>query len=123
MALQVLLIIPPSSIWPIPIITEDMTPEEVEATQQAINEAIDHNDGDIFPESYATVLYVRDGGPETYICVRWHESVIAYRAGAQPAKLYEYIAQTADLHGDTPEEAAYAWLLTLPEFAGAIVVP
>lgn len=123
MALQVLLTIPPSSIWPVPVITDDMTPEEVEATQQAINEAIDHNNGDAFPESYATIIYVREAGPETYVCVRWHENADAFQAAAQPIKLYEYAAQTADLHGTTPEDAAYSWLLTLPDFFGAIVVP
>ncbi len=98
MALKVSLTIPPNRI--------PETPDEVAEQAQE------------FPESYARILYVRSMAQDSFIFVCWYANEAARLAGEDAVKVYEYQTATASLPGDI-YPAAYAYLKTLPEFAGA----
>lgn len=99
MALQVSLTIPPNRV--------PETPDEVAIPAE------------VYPESYARILYVRALAQESFIFVCWYADQAARENNADPVKIYEYQTPTASLQGDV-YPAAYAYLKTLPEFEGAI---
>lgn len=76
----------------------------------------------VYPESYAEILTIRVTETLSYPLVAWYADADARKAGADPLKVFEYGVLTSQLQGDI-YPAAYAWLLTLPEFEGAIYVP
>jgi hypothetical protein len=119
MALLVSLNIPPDMTMPVPVIPEDATPDQAAAIQAEIAAAVQHNAGVTYPASYARILYVRTLPSDSYIFVCWYADEAARQAGADPVKVYEYQAPTAVLSGDI-YPAAYSWIKTLPEFAGAV---
>lgn len=118
MALQVSLTIPPNHIMLVPTIPEDATEEQAAAIQQEINQATAHNMGDVYPQSYARIMYVRAMSQESFIFVNWYADQAARERGEQAVKIYEYQTDTTNLPGDV-YPAAYAYLKTLPEFSGA----
>lgn len=119
MALKVSLVIPPNEIKAIPSIPIDATEEEAALIQLEINKATAHNIGDVFPESYARIMYVRSMAEQSFIWVLWYASEAARVADELPIKSQEFIAETPSLTGDI-YPAAYSFLKTLPEFSGAI---
>lgn len=98
MALQVTLGIPPTFI-------PDDPEEIVEPT--------------VYPEAYARIFQIRVNQAMTIISVCWYATAAAYAAGEPPVKMFEYNVATSELQGDI-YPAAYAYLKTLPDFAGAI---
>lgn len=98
MALQVTLGIPPNYI-----------PDDPEEIVQPT----------VYPESYARIFQIRSNQVFTIIAVNWYATAAAYAAGEPPVKMWEYNTETASLHGDI-YPAAYNYLKTLPDFAGAI---
>lgn len=72
-----------------------------------------------YPEAYARVLYVRSMAEESFVFVCWYADEAARTNGDEPVKVYEYMAETDNLPGNI-YPAAYGYLKTLPEFAGAI---
>lgn len=75
----------------------------------------------VYPEAYAKILSIRVTDPLSFPLVAWYADAAAHAEGADPVQLKEYGVETSQLQGDI-YPAAYAWLLTLPEFAGAIEV-
>lgn len=72
-----------------------------------------------YPQSYARILYIRAQAAESFICVCWYTDQAAREQGEAPIKVQEVQVATTALVGDI-YPAAYAYLKTLPEFAGAI---
>lgn len=71
-----------------------------------------------YPQAYARAYSIRAFAQESYILVTWYADEAARFANADPVKAYEYSTSTASLVGDI-YPAAYAFLKTLPDFAGA----
>jgi len=118
MALQVSLTIPPTELLPVPSIPEGATEAEAAIIQQQINQATAHNMGDIYPQAYARIMYVRAAAEESFIFVNWYASAQARQNDEMPVHGYEYPVDTDNLPGNI-YPAAYNYLKSLPEFAGA----
>lgn len=74
-----------------------------------------------YPNAYARVLNVSVSAPLSWLSVAIYADEAARWANAAPVSLETYIAATPSLAGDI-YAAAYAFLKTLPEFAGAVDV-
>ena len=119
MALQVSLTIPPNEIKAVPTIPEGATEAEAAIIQDEINKATAHNMGDIYPQAYARVMIVRSMAEQSFIWVLWYANAEARQNDGQPVKSYEYPVDTDNLPGNI-YPAAYTYLKSLPEFAGAV---
>lgn len=75
-----------------------------------------------YPQAYARAYAIRAFAQDSYILVTWYADEAARLANADPVKAYEFTTTTASLTGDI-YPAAYAYLKTLPDFAGAIDHP
>lgn len=75
-----------------------------------------------YPAAYARLFSVRVFTGTSYLLVCWYADEAARFADAAPVKMWEYLVPTADLKGDV-YPAAYAYLKTLEEFAGALDHP
>lgn len=73
----------------------------------------------LYPAAYVRVFYVRATAQESYLLVCWYADADARERNDAPFKQLEYQVATSALVGDV-YPAAYAYLKTLPEFAGAI---
>jgi hypothetical protein len=74
-----------------------------------------------FPECYARIVFARTMKDQTLIWVNFYANYAARVAEDMPVKQKEYPCVTAELQGDI-FPAMYAYLKTLPDFAGAIDV-
>lgn len=93
------------------------------ATTALINEQVVAVPETTYPNAYARLFMARASSSETYLLVCWYADAAARFANADPVKIYEFPAvPTASLVGDI-YPAAYAYLKTLPEFAGAVDHP
>ena len=79
-------------------------------------------DGTVYPECYIPLVNVVADLTDAVVTVNFYASRATFDAGAAPLQLLSYQTAVGELHGDVIQ-AAYAYLLTLPEFAGAIEVP
>lgn len=71
-----------------------------------------------YPQAYARAYAIRAMSSESFILVTWYADEAARLANADPVKALEFTTTTASLKGDI-YPAVYAYLKTLPEFAGA----
>lgn len=88
---------------------------------QVALDAVDSMVGSSFPEAYVKLEFSRVYKDATYLFVNWYADAQARVDNKQPVRQKEFTAQTTDLIGDF-YPAAYTWLKTQPEFAGAIDV-
>lgn len=91
------------------------------ALQQSIL-AADTLVGEAFPESYVKVEFVRAFKSDSLVWVNWYANGTARADMKQPVKQHEFTVATSTLVGTNVIAAAYEYLKTLPEFAGAIDV-
>lgn len=91
------------------------------ALQQSIL-AADTLVGEAFPESYVKVEFVRAFKTDSLVWVNWYANGTARADMKQPVKQHEFTVATSALVGTNVIAAAYEYLKTLPEFAGAIDV-
>lgn len=72
-----------------------------------------------YPQAYARLIMARASSTDTYLLVCWYADADARFANADPVKVFEFPpVPTADLKGDL-YPAAYTYLKTLSDFAGA----
>lgn len=81
--------------------------------------AADNLVGYDFPQSYARICFARIDSDTTLINVWWYADKAAREANMNPVKQKEYPTATVSLTGDI-FPAMYAYLKTLPDFAGYI---
>lgn len=79
-------------------------------------------DGTNYPACYITISYVLAYPQSSTIVASFYPDKATFDAGGDALKAPGYDAQTAQLEGALFANG-YAYLLTLPDFAGAIEVP
>lgn len=80
------------------------------------------DDGKVYPNCYIPLVNVIVDPANAVVTVNYYADRAAFEAGDKPLQLWSYQTATAALVGNIIP-AAYAYLLTLPEFAGAVEVP
>lgn len=86
----------------------------------ALQRSITVNDVE-YPEAYSRVLMVRAEKARAYIFVNTYADLAAREREDQPIKQEEPVTDLALLTGELYPQA-YAYLKTLPDFAGAVDV-
>lgn len=80
------------------------------------------DDGTVYPACYIPLLNVIADPADAVVTVNFYADKAAFDAGAAPLQLRSFQTATPDLVGNVIP-AAYTYLLTLPDFAGAHEVP
>lgn len=80
------------------------------------------DDGTVYPACYIPLVNVIADPVDAVVTVNYYADKAAFEAGAAPLQLRSFQTATSDLSGNIIP-AAYTYLLTLPDFAGAIEVP
>lgn len=80
------------------------------------------DDGTVYPECYVSLVNVIATLDDALVTVNYYADRAAFEAGAAPLKLRSFQTDVDSLPGNIIP-ASYAYLLTLPDFAGAIEVP
>lgn len=93
------------------------------ATTALVNDEVVEVPEVTYPQAYARLYMARASSTDTYLLVCWYADADARFANADPVKVFEYPpVPTADLKGDL-YPAAYTYLKTLSDFAGAVDHP
>lgn len=79
-------------------------------------------DGTTYPACYCPISYVLAYPETATLVVSYYADKASFEAGADALKVGNYDAATAQLDGAIFANG-YTYLLTLPDFAGAAIVP
>lgn len=80
-------------------------------------------DGAYYPEAYIKIIVVTATPDEATLACNWYADQAAWAAGLVPLLQNGYVTPTSTFATGPLFDVADAYLVTLPEFSGAVIVP
>lgn len=87
----------------------------------ALQMSFEGPDGTVYPDGYIYVTSIIASPEISTICTNWYADQAAYEAGELPISQPAYTSATTLFDTGPIFDVAYNYLLTLPEFAEAVV--